>query len=252
MRRVGVFVLLVLLSGCHAGLVRDRQVSAQATIGPSTPGPAASLTPAAAATPEPIDQPLLVLTVTDAHGGHPADIPVNVSGPVSGVFKSNSRGELTFSKGGVYHFVVVTGCTDVVQVFSGGTATAGLTPGQTIHGAVRVDWRHRISPAPPTFSDPAGTWPRNGNAAMQYSVIDRCVNKFAPNASYPTFRFATSPNLHVVGTPVLRSNAKSRASVTVRCSAPGAVKLVAYDSANPTDSFDLVRESVDYGPPRCG
>jgi hypothetical protein len=135
-------------------------------------------------------------------------------------------------------------------VFSGGSASAGVTPGKPSRGELRVDWRHRYAPSPPVFSDVMPPWPRNTDVRVRFKVLDRCTQRFAPNAAFPTWRFGVSRNLKVTKT-VLRSDAKSEGSVTVRCAAAGDVKLLAFDGANPTDSFNVARESSDYSPPKC-
>lgn len=210
---------------------------------------------AAAATSKPVAHfggPLLVVQLTDRTGRHPAQIPVRVTGPVDAVQYSDAHGNLTFFTPGRYTFAVVQGCAPAVQVFTGGQASGAAAAGQSQHGTLDVDWRHRFSPSPPVFSNPSPPWPVGQDVSVQFNVIDRCTNRFVPNASYPTFTFVTSPNLRVSKKPTLKSNAKSQGFVTVSCLKPGPVTLGTYDTANPKDSFNMARESSDYSPPRCG
>jgi len=255
-RRIAIsLVVFVLAAGCgQAHLVRTNQkVGSQKLIDQVSASPPSSTggVPAPKATAH-FTAPLLVVQLKDHNGKHPAGIPVRVSGAVNAVELSDANGEMEFFQAGTYRFDVVSGCGASVIVFGGGSATAGAVDGRTQQGSLDVDWQHRITPAPPVFSNPSPPWPIGKDVTVQFDSLDRCTQKFAPNAPYPTFTFATSPNLRVSTPPVLRSNAKSQGFVTVRCAAKGAVTLVAFDTANPKDNFNVARESSDYSPPSCG
>jgi hypothetical protein len=257
MRRAGVLLLLVLLCACRADFERSgskdygtKKTPAPKDVGDDValPTPTPGTTAALPTSPPPSR---FVLRLTDSRGLHPASIPIQVSGPVTAVMKTDGDGEITLTRAGTYQLQVVTGCSADVQVFSGGRASAGVVPGKPSRGELRVDWRHRMMPSPPIFSDPSAPWPVNTDVRVSFKVVDRCTQRFAPNASYPTFKFGTSPNLRLSKSPVLRSDAKSTGYVTVRCVAKGDVKLIAFDGANPTDSLDMKRESSDFAEPSC-
>jgi hypothetical protein len=255
-RIVSVAVVFALaLTGCGAKLVRStHKVGSRQLIEKVGASVSPLPTDDAIATPAPTPKfsgPLFVLQLTDKNGGHPAGIPVQVSGPMNGVIATNGKGEIELFDHGTYHFAVVQGCSPSVEVFSGGSGTAGVVDGRTQHGALRVDWQHRFAPAPPVFSNPMAPWPVGKDVSVSFTVLDRCLQRFAPNVVYPTWRFATSPNLKLVFTPTLKSNAKSQGFVTVRCLSKGAVTLVAIDNANPKDTFNIARESSDYRLPSC-
>ncbi len=255
-RSVIVFTVLALsLTGCATKLVRStNQVGSQQLIDKINASPEPSATVSANATPRPTPRftaPLFVLQLTDANGHHPAGIPVQVTGPFSGVVATNAKGEIELFQPGTYRFAVMQGCGPAVEVFSGGTGTAGVVDGRTGRGALRVDWQHRFVPAPPVFSDPMAPWAVGKDVRVRFNVLDRCTQRFAPNATFPTWTFALSPNLKLVFTPTLKSNAQSQGFVTVRCVSKGPVTLVAVDGANTKDTFNVARESSDYKLPSC-
>jgi hypothetical protein len=258
-RLVGVGIGLVLLaSACSGRFVRSNTTPAPLTtksVGTAFANDLTkqsaqpSATKGAKAAP---GGPLFVLTVTDKHGIHPPGIPVQITGAFTGTRVTDNNGQITLTTPGVYTFKVATGCQGNLQIFGGASGTAGVTNNQPSSGELRIDWRHRYVPAPPVFSSPGPPWPIGGNTIMQFAVLDRCANDFAPNASIATFVLKTSTNLREVSGPRPTSDAKHQDSVTVECLYKGDVSMVLYDRYNPSDSFDLAKELSDFDQPRCG
>jgi hypothetical protein len=251
-RRVAAAGLALAFASCAASVTRTREES---TIAPSAPATAsAAATTAAAKTPRPERLgPAFVLQLTDQNGLHPAGIPVRMTGPRSANFRTDASGEVKVDvPGGIYNFQVVQGCGPDLLVEQGGSARVGINPAQPIRGSLEVTWQHRFGPAPPVFADQMGDWPKDTKVRVTYTVTDRCTDKVAPGKAFPTFSFVPSANVEVSGVPVLRSDAKGRATVDVVCTKAGAAHLFARDKTNPSDSLDLVEHTPGYaGAPRC-
>ncbi len=257
MRVAGIVVLVLCASACTSKLVRTdatprpiatRSVgSALGNIGSSEPAETNDLGRAT-------DAPTrFVLTVTDRNGIHPPGIPVQITGTLTATRLTDANGKVTITEPGVYRFTVATGCGANTQVFLGVTASAGVASGKPSSGVLNIDWRHRFVPAPPVFSTPGPPWPVAGSVTLQYSVIDRCANDFAPNADVSTFQVAgASSNLKVTKPPTPKSDSKHQAFMTVTCLGKGDVALRLVDRYNPKDVFDVITNSADYEPPRCG
>jgi hypothetical protein len=196
----------------------------------------------------------LELGIFDDNGGQPAGIPVEIAGPSTRTLVSDANGGVTLTgPPGQYSARVVKGCHDRIEVDLGGTARFRLVGGRTTTGSLRAVWRHRYGPISPVSSSLTGGWPIGERVEVAYGIADRCTEKRAPSATFPTFVFETSRNLRVAETPVLRANDDGFATVVVSCTAPGEFSLVVSDKTNPSDEVDLAEYLVGYGgPEHCG
>jgi hypothetical protein len=202
------------------------------------------------ATPQP---PSFALRVNDEDNNHPAGISVAFSGPAKKTFVTDAQGYLTGKlPAGFYDVKVVEGCQPEVYVHKGGTAHIGIVDGNTVRGTLLTIWQHRYGPAPPVSADRDGDWPVGQAVKIAFTLQDHCTQRPAYNQAFSTYAYKTSSTLALVGTPVFRSDATGRATVTVRCLAAGGFDLDAYDKANPSDSVDLVQLAAGYrGVPNC-
>jgi hypothetical protein len=212
--------------------------------------PVATSAPGAAASK---DVAKLVLTITDDNDLHPAGIPVVIAGPKDATVVSGRDGIVRFSgPPGFYTVKVKEGCQDSVVVQDGGSGKLGLVEGQTLKGELEVIWLHRYGPSGPVTTDAGSRWTVGKNVVVTYDVHDRCSDDRAPKARYPTYVFDTSKNLRVIGTPALVADADGQGKLTLRCASNGDVKLVARDTANPSETLDLIALAIGYdGVPRC-
>lgn len=199
-------------------------------------------------------RPLLVLTLDDQNGLHPEGIPVRIEGTQQRTAFTDANGEVRIvDRPGVYEFRVVEGCHDELEVLAGGYATVGITSGQTQRGSLPVEWRHRHVPSAPVLASVAGDWRIGSPVDLRFDVVDHCADDSrAPGAWFPSFVFRPGPTLEVVGEPSLVADPDGRGRVSVRCTSEGDAQLLAEDSRNPSDSFDLVGAIVAFGTrPRC-
>lgn len=182
-----------------------------------------------------------MITVRDQNGRNPEGIPVQFAGPASGTRESDRNGRVRIEgPPGNYLFEVVPGCTPSVFVLETSRARGNILEGRTGGGVLTVRWQHRIGPGNGAYPSKEPFWVVDDPVTLAYDVIDRCGDGKAPGGAYPTFAFRTTANLEVVGTPVLRANDSGQGHVLVRCRAPGDIRLVLFDSANPPDRVDLI------------
>jgi hypothetical protein len=97
-----------------------------------------------------------------------------------------------------------------------------------------------------------GEQPVGDTASISFSVIDRCAKKGAPGASFETFAFKTNSVVELVGSAPTKADGDGRASFTLRCVREGYPSVIAVDSRNQSDSFDMIEESSGLAKPRCG
>lgn len=253
MLRTGAILVgvVVLLSSCNLQRRDPNRTTAPAPTDVAVGQDLASFQPQTPAPPD--GDAAFVLTLTDQNDLHPSGIPVQITGPEDSLVLSDGNGQVHFAgPDGFYRFQVLEGCHDAVEVLGGGYAEVGITRGQSKPGVIPVRWQHRFAPAPPIAMS-SSAWNVGEPVVVRFLVIDRCADAAAPDAPYPSYRFQTSANLVVVGEPELVSDGEGHGRVTVRCESEGATQLVVTDERNPTDSLDLLREAVTFGPPpSCG
>jgi hypothetical protein len=191
--------------------------------------------------------------VRDQNGNRPQGIPVRFDGPVQRLVSSDASGGARLSgPAGEYKMRIDTGCHPAVVVERGARGTIHTVAGQTRDAEVQVTWRHRFAPSGSSTSDASGDWPVGKPVTLNYDVIDRCKDDFAPRASYPTFAFQPGRNVTVVGRPSMTADSGGRGHVTVRCTRAGDAQLFLGDKANSPDRVDLVGSTTSYGGrPRC-
>jgi len=258
MRWAGILIALLLFgAACNGKFVRTNTTEPSpttknvgSTLATGFPSPTPARSGATNAATSAVAS--FTLTVTDRNGNHPPGIPVSISGATTATQLTDANGRIKLTRPGIYHFLIATGCGSELEILSGANGTAGVVAGQPSSGELKIDWLRRYTPNAPMFSNPGPPWPIGGKVDVQYSVTDRCKNAFAPNVAFTPLVFSTSSNLRVIGTPTMRSDSKHLATLTVECLSKGDVKLTASDKYNPKDSFDLIRFSADYEPPRCG
>ena len=194
----------------------------------------------------------IVVRLTDQNNGHPAAIPVRYAraGGQTTV-ATDGRGEVRIPGPGGFRIDVLQGCHETVSVTGGGFANVNAPVDGTKPVDLPVRWEHRIAPGPPVQPNRSGHWPVGEELSLRFSVIDRCAKDRAPGALYPTFEFETDDVLDLVGTPTLKADGDGRGSITVRCVREGDPSVIAVDARNPSDSFDMVQESVGFVRPRC-
>jgi hypothetical protein len=196
--------------------------------------------------------PLFVLQLEDQNGGHPAGIPVRITGTYMRTVLSNGRGKIEIDEPGRYRADIPVGCHGDVFVLRGGGATFGAAEGQTQRGVLEVSWKHRIAPAPPVSADDDGDWTVGRRVEITFAVSDRCSEDRVPNGEFGTFGFDTSANVEPVEAAVLRADDRGNGHLVVRCTAPGDIDVVARDRANPSDVVELLEYVTGYsGVPRC-
>lgn len=203
--------------------------------------------PAASETEEPAHG-TLALTVLDQNKKPPPEgITIMVQGRESRTLTTDGKAVISLTlQPGTYKFSVKTGCTNRMQVASGGSGNFSIVGGESTKGSTDVTWRHRYRPWMPTFADRAPNWDEGETIEITYYVIDRCDEEDrVANAEYPTFVFRPSPNLKLTGDPVLKSDAEGLGKVHVACTNKGRPALVASDSKNPSDEqIDLLQQQI--------
>jgi hypothetical protein len=184
-----------------------------------------------------------LFTFTDQSGFKPTGIPVAVQGPTSGTFLSDAGGKLRIDgPAGHYQFRTVAGCHERIEVLAGTSGTFGIAAGTTGTGSVVVEWRHRISPSPPVYSDLQPYWPPREVVTVRFDVVDHCVEggpSRVGGVSYPTFVFQPGANIRLVGDPVLKADRDGFGYVKITCIREGKAELAIVDSKNPKERLDL-------------
>jgi hypothetical protein len=145
---------------------------------------------------------------------------------------------------GNYQFEIVAGCTDRLIVEAGGRGHGTIFGGTAASGKLPVKWKHRTVPAIGAYPSKYPDWYIGESIDVYYDVLDRCRNDKAPGGSYPAWAFRTSDNLEIIGTPRLVADEKAQGLVNVRCTRAGEASLVAFDSKNSPDEFDLIRYMI--------
>lgn len=188
----------------------------------------------------------MVIEVKDQNGAPAANIPIELSGAVSGSYRSDPRGLVRDSlPKGSYIARIPTGCDDTLQIRWGSSVKLEILPGSEAFAKVNVDWRHRYRPYRPSSSTQTGFWRIGEIVEVQFYVVDQCRDRVrTPRVSYPTFAFKLSPNLELVEEPTLMSNENGAGSIRLRCIGPGYVSLTSFDAQNEPDSVDLLSEEV--------
>lgn len=248
-RSAAVVVVASLMAAC-SGSTRvgpSPSPAAVSTSEPPTPSPSG---PSASAAGAPAS--LFVLRVVDQNGRHPSGIPVSIEGPRNATVLTDEQGEVRLDQPGIYHAAVATGCHDRIEVQRGDSGRVGLAVGDTREAVLQVWWRHRYVPSRPAFTDTSGGWPVDRVVGVRFDVVDRCAGSRAPGAAYPSFTFATTPNLVIDASTALSADADGYGWVKLRCVETGEVTLEARDSRNPSDRLDLLAGMLDAGGrPRC-
>jgi hypothetical protein len=195
----------------------------------------------------------LTLTMVDQNKLNPSGIPVNLSGAVVGVHKSDDRGKLSFkAKPGQYSAQALVGCSGPLIVDYGGGGSGYLVAGQAVSGTIPVAWRHAIAPADAASPSAGPNWPIGETIDIVFDVYDRCRNDFARSATFSTWAFRTSSNLEVIGSPSMRSDERAKSLVRVRCNSSGEPTLIAYDTKNRLDEVDMIKALLMEGKFMCG
>ncbi|MBW3588171.1 MAG: hypothetical protein KY429_01995 [Actinobacteria bacterium] len=197
---------------------------------------------------------ILALTVRDQSGSGPEGIPVSIDGPIQEVKTTDSGGRVTMDlPPGFYSVGVLDGCTERLQVLSGGSAQLAIAPGETTEGELRTEWRHRFAPSGPVHSSVTPYWPVGKEVSLRYNVVDRCRDELRePNGSIPTFRFHHNEVLSILGSPQMIGDGDGYGHLSIRCTREGAPTLMLVDELNPTDVLDLPKSDTSSGtPPEC-
>lgn len=251
--------LLALFSGCRVGFVRrgtKPKPSPSVATSPFTYGSEFEIPEAGSAAPEAAPAAAapasgdgrLELTLSDQNKLNPSGIPIDMSGVINGRFHSNEKGRFVFSaKPGRFGAQIPTGCIGPLLMQFGPSTGGVLVGGQTLRGAMTVEWQHKIAPGFGAYPSKSPYWPVGETITIYYDVIDRCANDKAPNVDFEPWSFRTSTNLEVAAPPVFRTNSNAQAMVQVRCKAPGRLALVAVDSANPSDEFNFQKAMLIFG-----
>jgi hypothetical protein len=230
----------------------------------SPAGSAPAATAVATAVPESTDG-ALQLRVLDHNGLARPGIPIDATGTKSLKLVSGDGGIVrTTVPAGRYSLKVVAGCTEDLDVQSGGTGQADVAVGQTTTGELRATWRHRYAPGPPTTYEatdgkPTDTgtiphWRPDVPYEVTFGVHDRCKSDaLAPGAVYPSYRFVTSANTTVLADGGKKADGAGRGRLRASCSGRGVINLTSADSENPSeDAFDLLVEANgQLGRPGC-
>ncbi|HVE75382.1 MAG TPA: hypothetical protein VND22_01300 [Actinomycetota bacterium] len=183
------------------------------------------------------------VTVVDQNGKNPASIPVAIEGPEVINALTDPRGRVRQAAApGNYSVYIPAGCTNILIVEFGGQGSLGVAPKQTARAKLETTWKHRFGPDGAAYSSEVPYWIVGHEITVTYEVVDRCDQVKARGASFPTYRFETSPNVEVIGEPVMSSDANAQATVKVRCNSAGRAELTVFDSKNLPDRIDLTSQ----------
>ena len=183
------------------------------------------------------------VTVVDQNGKNPQSIPVAIEGPEVINALTDSRGRVRqTAAAGNYSVYIPAGCTDILIVEFGEQRSLGVAPQQTAKTKLETTWKHRFAPGGGAYSSEVPYWIVGHEITVTYDVVDRCKQVKAPGVSFPTYRFESSPNVEIIGEPVMTSDANAQATVKVRCNAAGNAQLFVFDSKNLPDRMDLTRQ----------
>lgn len=193
----------------------------------------------------------IVITLKDSNGAGPEGMPVQVEGTLAKRLISDSNGQVRLEgPPGNYRFKVVVGCSERLQVLSGGSGSGAIVAGMTATGQLNVDWQHRIAPSPPVFATENGPWRIGQMVVLKFGVIDRCNEEDrAPGAVYPTYIFKTGPTTKLIGDPTLKADGDGFGSVGITCASEGPPQVTVVDSKNRRDALDLVASASSGGSP---
>jgi hypothetical protein len=182
-----------------------------------------------------------VITLRDQNDRGPEGIPIEVSGPISQRLISDKNGQVRITgPNGGYLLRVLTGCTESLQVQSGGSGSAYIVAGSEGTGTLSLRWNHRFGPGEAAYPSQVGDWYVGQDIELAFDLVDRCNDDKSPRSGYPTFVFKPSGNLQVVKDAPKTSDDQAHGHVTVRCTAAGDVRLLMIDSTNPSDKTDLI------------
>lgn len=250
---------LMLFSGCGVGLARrgtrpkpsptppaptfvygsDFEIPGQS---PDAPGESVKQAPAG----EEVGR--LEITLGDHNKLNPRGIPIDMSGVIAGRFHSDEKGKFVFSgRPGRFGAQIPTGCVGPFLIHFGPSTGGVLLKGQTLRGAMTVEWKHKIAPAFGAYPSKSPYWPVGETVTIHYDVIDRCANDKARNTIFEPWGFRTSDNIEIAAPPVFQTNSDAQAVLKVRCKAPGKVALVAFDAVNPSDEFNFQKAMLTFG-----
>lgn len=190
-------------------------------------------------------------------------VPATVTGPKSFGLTSGAGGRLRYrGPAGHYEIRIEPTCGDVIQVQTGAVGRVAVAADGVARGTLSVAWRHRFAPgAPVSYQDAEHAahtgargrrWPVGTPYVVQFAVVDRCSDARAPGARFPTFRFATNPEVDLeAAAPV--ADDRGYGYVRLTCRAPvSVVDLTATNSEAPEDAVDLfARAALDDSPPEC-
>lgn len=194
----------------------------------------------------------IVVKITDQNNRHPAGIPVRFSTKAgSRTVETDSQGTARISGPGRFRIDVLQGCHARVRVTGGGFANVSAPTEGEKPVELPVEWEQRFAPGAPAQANRANAWPIGANTKLRFAVTDRCAKQRTPGAPYPTFGFTTNDTVKVVGTPKLQADDEGWGWVTVTCIREGEPSVVAVDSKNPSDRFELARTAVGYERPHC-
>lgn len=205
----------------------------------------------------------LKIAVVHPDGWVRAGIPVRVTGPVSMRAPTDAAGMVERSlPAGTYQVVVESGCTDSLQIQTGGQATVAVAPGQEAAGefVVRSRRRFAIETVPRWekmgVTNPqersARRWPIGPPYAVSFTAVDRCGKPVPPGKHIGGYRFEPGPGLRMEQVREI-VDASGTIGLVLRCSGgDDDVSLLVTDiddRGRPIDVF-----SVDAGgdtPPFC-
>lgn len=241
----GVLALLLLSSCGIPGFTRNQESRGSAPVGelavPDSPESGVTDPPAPSPESNEEETGTLEITVVDQNDNNPPGIEVEIYGPVTHVKATDDKGKATFEvPPGEYEVAALPGCgkTTIVKQATHGT---GKVVGNAItRGDLQVEWRSRFGPGLAVQASKVPYWPLGQDVQLTFDVIDRCSERRAPNASYPSFHFITSPELVLAEPPELRSDEVGHGRVLVRCVKEGKPKLWMADRLNPADTINLI------------
>lgn len=204
------------------------------------------------------------VTVTGRDDGRPrSGIPATVTGPTSTSLVSDRRGILALRGApGTYVIEIGPTCGPEIQVQTSARGTASVAPGQVARGTLGVVWRHRFAPQGPVEyqgADDASAaketgrrWPLGVTYLVRFTVVDRCSDRPAPGAAYPTYRFASTPGVDVEA-PAAPADPAGRGTVRMTCRQPvDEVTLIVSDAESDADRYDLFdRAHLGDSAPEC-
>lgn len=195
-----------------------------------------------------------IIRLQDQSSRNPAGIPIEVRGPVEGIFPTDDNGQIqVFGPAGHYTYRVGVGCYDEIEVtgaVSGRTRISGDDP---IVEEASIEWFTRISPATPVFATVVGDWIPGEQVRLRFDVIDRCIAGGArqPGADFSPWIYQVGRNIQIHGEPSKKADKSGYGWVTVSCKREGEAEVSIVDSNNPANRLDLLRSGQGTSETEC-